>query len=769
MKKTVFVLLLVYSVFSPRVLYAFEPFIIKGIKVSGLQRISQAAVIRDIPIRVGDQLTQGDTRRIIEGLFKTGFFKQVELTKQGEVLLVSVIERPSIAEVSVTGITQKKPIKKILKELNLQKGRLFDKAKLTQAERSIKRFYLMNGRYGVKIHTEIRKEPRNRVGLTIEIYEGDVARIKEVKIIGNRAFSQKTLLKGLRTSKTGWLSWLTKDDRYAQEKLAADLETLRSYYLDRGYLRFQNDSTQVSLSLDKKDLYIVIHVSEGEQYYFSSTQVLGEYHGVSQESLEKAIAPINKGDLFSRKLLIESKENLEKVLGNAGYYFAKIKPAPEIDEAKKTVKLIYYVEPGHKIYVRHIHIHGNYTTQDEVIRRELRQLEGSVISTAKVEAGKKNIERRGFTQEAEVEAIPVPGIQDQVDLEYKFEEQRLGQFSAGINYSPSSGFGVEAALSQRNFFGTGKAGGLSFNKTKVTTAYEATYFNPYHTVDGIGFGANAFYHETNLSKISTTTEYFTNSYGSGLNWSFPLSDYEKLNLGGMYKDTRVKSIGFATAQEVQAFTGEKGTHYREWIGMVSWVYDSLDRLIFSTEGLFQEVGSLFTVPGGKIEYYQLKYDARYYYAITRTKKYIIKLSSYLTFGDGYGKTKKFPFYRHFYAGGVDTVRGYEERSLGPKDSTGRAFGGNMLVSGRLEFIFPNPIKPDAKSIRTALFLDIGQVYDTSRHDRGSSKVPKLSSGIALAWNSPLGAPLMFILGWPLNYKDGDGEKKLFAFTFSGTF
>jgi len=512
MKKNLLLLVLVGSLAANQA-NAFQAFPIKAIRITGLQRVSEGAVLNDLPFQVGDTVTEAKAAEAIRVLYKTGFFKEVSLARKENTLIIQVVERPTISKLTLSGIKDKDKILKILKEAGLAEGRLYDPTIIAKAQKELERFYFTKGKYGVRIEPKVETSG-SLVTVKFDIYEGDVARIKQVEIIGNTAFSQEALIKDFHSKTTNWLSWFKKDDQYAKEKLQADLEGLRSYYMDRGYIHFQVDSTQVSLSSDKKHIFITIHVTEGDKYRVGDVNLKGACI-VPESQLLPLLKRLKPGDTFSRKALFDVKQALEERLGQEGYSFAEARPTHEVDEANKLINLTFHIIQNRRMYVRRILFRGNLTTKDEVLRRELPQMEGTWISTDLVREGKEKILRRGFGTAVEVTTEPVAGCNDQVDVIYQLEEARLGQIGAGLGYSRTDGLMFNFSISQENFFGTGKGVDFTFDKSKVQKNYAFGYLDPYFTVDGIGLGFSAFYNKTNLSKATFTSSYATDTLGGG--------------------------------------------------------------------------------------------------------------------------------------------------------------------------------------------------------------------------------------------------------------
>lgn len=779
MKKYYLILLLVLQ-FTYKLAFAAS-FVISDIRFDGLNRISKAAVLQAMSIKVGQTFDTDNSAELIRSIYKTGFFKNVALAREGNFLIVKVTERPTISKLEILGIKSREPIEKILKEANLNEGRVYDPAALTKAEQDIEHHYLSKGNYSIKVQSKVVSEKRNRVAVTISIYTGDEAKIKKINITGNTAFDEKTLLKQLLHAPTNWTSWFTKDNRYAKEKHAAELELLQSYYLDRGYVNFQVDSSQVSLSTNKKDVYITINLTEGEKYYFGETSLAGRFV-VPKDELQNIVdKKIKDGMVFSRKVLLDVQKELEMCMGNQGYGNAQAQLNVENDDHAKKIHVGFYLVPGPRITVRRIEITGNALTQDKVLRTGIEQMEGGWISNKRVQEGKEDMIRKGYASEVEVKNKPVLGKPDQVDIVYKVEEQRTAQFSGGIAYSASEKFMYNLAADFHNFLGTGKDLNFSFDKSKVRESYDFSYFNPLFTDDGIGMGYSLHKQKVNVSKTSSVFDFGVNSIGGDINWSIPLSryDYFLFGFGADHSELNLDVAATSTPNEAKAFVAKQGTKFHEYSAMIGWKHNSCDQYIFPTKGLQQKAVLRSTLPNSSLKYYSLDYTNSWFYPLT--DKYILNLSSELGYKDSYKSGQYFPFFKHYYAGGADDIRGFSERSLGPKDSTDHPFGGNIYVLGKAQFIFPPPFFPDAKSVRTALFLDAGQVYDSNykyRYDPNSgnelnkiNRNPKglrYSAGLSFNWHSPLGVPIIISIARPLNAKDTD-NKHYFSFSFGTMF
>lgn len=760
--------------------YAFEPFVVQDIRLVGLERISEGTVLNYLPVGVGDRVEPEETTQIIKALFKTGFFEDIQLEKDGNTLVVKLKERPAIGKIEITGNEDIETDKLLesLKEQGMAEGYTFDRSVLEMLRNELERMYYSHGKYAVKVETEVKELPRNRVAIHIKIEEGYFARIKEINIIGNDKFATKRLLKEFELSKPNYLSWVTKNDQYDKQKLGKDLENLRTFYLDRGYLNFKILNTQVSITPDKQNIFITINIEEGEQYSLRSYEMVGKTI-IPRSELEELIQ-FKVGEIFSRSKVSDSVKQMTERLGHEGYAFAKINPVPELDEENKQVDLTFYIEPGNKVNVRRIIFKGNVKTKDDVMRKTLLQLEAAPISTAKVEASKDRLNRTGFFKEVEVETIPVPGVPDQVDVVYTVEEASSGQLGGGIGYSDLDGVVFNANVSNRNVLGTGNSADINFNHSKVYTTYSLAFNNPFYTIDGISRGFNLFYSKTDLSKTTSISTYTTDAYGLNVNYGIPLSTYNRATLGFGYQATTLKVAQneFLPAQIINFINPTQDPNfdyvnnaqkYHEVTIAIGLSHNSLDRYIFPESGLSHGISATASFPGSDLQYYRISYFAQYYKPIY--KGFIGYLSGNVGYGNGYGKTKTLPFYKNFYAGGSRSVRGFEESSLGPLDSTGNPFGGNFVFTGTAAMILPEFIAPGTRSFRTAVFFDMGQAYNVN--NRSSFEPPRNPRGLRYAvggsvtWMSPM-APLVFSLSKPLNESETDRVQN-FSFTFGTIF
>jgi outer membrane protein insertion porin family len=736
-----------------------DTFIVRDIRVDGLQRIAAGTVFSYLPVKVGERMDAAQTPEIVRSLYRTGFFKDVRLEREGDVLVITVEERPAIAELNISGnkAIETKDLKQGLKDVGLAEGRTFNRPVLDKIEAELRRQYFNQGKYGVKIETTVTPLERNRVAVAIDIVEGETATIKKINIVGNKAFKESELLDEFKQTSGGWLSFLTKDNQYSKQKLSGDLEALRSFYLDRGYLNFRIDSTQVTITPDKQDIYVTVNVTEGDVYRVSDIKLAGDLV-VAPEELYPLVQ-ISRGEPFSRKKVVQSSERVTRKLGDQGYAFANVNSSPQVDEEKKTVAMTFYVDPGRRVYVRRINFKGNAKTRDEVLRREFRQMESAWFSGEQVKRSRERLQRLGYFETVTIETPAVAGSADQVDIETAVKERPGGTLTAGIGYSQSQGVLFNASIIQDNFLGTGKRVALAFNNSDVNTIYALSYTNPYFTPEGISRGFTVRYRSTDFTEL-TTSQYLTDVLIGGVNFGVPITETDRINFTFDINNTQVK-LGSGASTELRDFIDTYGDEYLDFDFGVSWARDSRDRAIFPTTGAVQRLYAETALPGSDLTYWKVGYSHRRYFPLTKT--FTLALNADLGYGDGYGDTAELPFFEHFYAGGYGTVRGYKLYSLGPKDSTGNAYGGNIKVVGNVELLFPMPGKTFAESVRLATFFDVGNVYLDS-FDAGELRY---SAGVGATWMSPLGA-LTLSAAKALNEKDGD-ETEVFQFQLGQTF
>ncbi len=743
-------------------LWAVEPFVIKDIRVEGIQRTEAGTVFSYLPVKVGDTLDDKKASDAIKALFSTGFFKDVRLESENGVLLVIVVERPAIAEISISGVNEFEPkkLKDGLRAAGLAVSRIFDRSVLERAEQTLKQQYISKGRYAVKITTTITPLERNRVGLNFSIDEGEVAKIRKINIVGNKSFRERALVGVFSLRTPGLLTWITKDDQYSKQKLSADLEALRSYYLDRGYLEFTIDSTQVSVTPDMKDIYITTNIVEGPQYTISEIKLAGEMP-VPEEELRKLIS-IEPGDIFSRKKLTKSIKLITDRLGDDGYGFANVNAAPEQDEEKQQVGFTFYIDPGRRVYVRRITISGNNRTRDEVIRREMRQLEGAWYSTSKINRSKVRIDKLQYFSAVNVETPAVSDATDKIDVKIDVKEKPTGNISFGLGFSQQEGIILSGRVQQNNIFGTGKHVALMANTGKVRKIYSFSYTDPYFTVDGVTGGVDIFRRDLDTSNLGGVSDIETVTTGARFRFGFPVNETDSVffGIGGELSEQELSPL--SPSRNIR-FVLENGNTTINIPATIRWQRDGRDSAIWPTSGILQRAFAEVSLPIGDLKYYKLNYEAQFYYPITDF--FTLMLNGKLGYGDAYNG-KDLPFFKNFFAGGNRTVRGYKVSSLGPRDDSFRALGGNILTVGNIELLFPLPGLENDRSVRLGGFFDAGTVWGPDGIFPDSEGM-RYSAGISVSWISPMG-PLKVSLAKALNEEKGDRTQP-FQFQFGQQF
>lgn len=750
---------------------AFE---VTDIRLEGLQRVAPGLVFRHFPISNGEEVDSKRLSGAVRKLFASGYFDDVQVARDNGVLILKLRERPSIAIIRLEGnkALKKEALLEGLKQTGLKEGDVFKRATLEQIRQDLVRIYAAQGRYGAQVDAEVETLPGNRVAVNITVAEGKVASIAHINVVGNELFSDEDLRDLFELQLPGLLSFYTNDDRYAREKLSGDLERLRSFYMDQGYINFSIDSTQVSITPDRKHVYITINVTEGEKFSVRGVNLAGEM--VIPEEELKEVLTIADGDVFSRQRMVASQDALSRKLGDAGYMFANIAPQPEIHD-DNTVTLNYFLDPGKRTYVRRIIIRGNTRTADEVLRREMRQMEAGLASTEKIQNSKTRLERTGFFSSVNVETIPVPGTSDQVDLEYTVAEQQSGSFSASIGFSQNSGLILGLNVQQDNFLGTGRKIAFGISNSDTLTEYRFSSNDPYYTVDGVSRGYSFYYRERDFDEDNVSS-YETDEFGAGVNFGYPIDEFQRLNFGANIEQIKLKT-NTTTPQEIIDFIADEGDSYLGLILNLSWSDNHLNRGIFPTRGYVQNASLELGLPGSDLTYFRSRYSLKYYYPLSESERWVGKVWTRLGYADDLGDNE-YPFFKHFYAGGLRSVRGFESNSLGPKDtprngSTPDPFGGNVLLTGGIELIVPTPFT-EGNSTRTSLFLDAGNVFDTSCGETSTNCQEgiefdeiRASTGVAFSWITPMG-PLTFVLAKPINKKTGD-ETEFFQFSLGQTF
>jgi outer membrane protein insertion porin family len=721
-----------------------SPFVVRDIRVEGVQRTEPGTVFSYLPVKVGDTLTEERAQQAVRALYATGFFKDVRLEVENGVLVVLVEERPAVAQIDFSGVSEFQPdvLKRVLRDQGLGEGRTFDRSVLEGAEQELKRQYLSRGKYAAEVQTTVTPLERNRVAISFAVTEGDVARIKSINIVGANAFPEPELLDLFTLRTAGWLTWYTKLDQYSRQRLTGDLETLRSHYQNQGYLDFNVESTQVSITPDRKDIYITVNLSEGGKYTVSDVQLAGQTL-VPREELEKLIQ-LKPGDVFSRQKLTLTTKAITDRLGNDGYAFANTNAVPQVDKDQRTVAFTILVDPGRRVYVRRINVAGNTKTRDEVVRREMRQLEGAYYDSSKIQLSRRRIDRTQYFKEVNVETAPIEGSPDQVDVNYTVEEKPTGALLVGAGFSSVDRLILSASITQSNAFGNGKFLSLEINSGTVNRTYSLSYMDPYYTVDGVSRGFDMYRRDVDASSLSIGA-YATKAIGGGVKFGYPLSERDSLSFGMSAEQVRLETFS-SSPFAYRDFVASFGNAYTYGALQGGWARDSRDSLIMTTQGSVMRATTEFA--GGDLQYYRLGYNQQYYHPLSR--KLTLFLSGDLGVAGGLGG-KPLPFFKNFYAGGPGSVRGYRPYSLGPQDPQGNALGGNRRLVASAEILFPVPGADQDKSLRMAAFIDGGQVY--GRDEKVSLSELRFSAGIALSWASPFG-PLRISLGNPLNEKKG---------------
>jgi outer membrane protein insertion porin family len=734
--------------------WALQSFVISDIQVEGLQRIAAGTVFNYLPLKVGDRIDDTGAQDAIKALFKTGFFKDVRLRQDGTTLVVEVEERPSIAGIKIIGNSEipDDALQKVLRDVGLVEGRIYDSAVLDRLVQELKTQYLNLGKYAVEVKPTVTPLERNRVDLTVEIQEGETAKIKRINIVGNEKFTEDKLRKQLSLSTGGLFSYFTKSDRYSKQKLAADLETLKSFYHDQGYLDFNIESTQVTISPDKEGIFITAAVREGERYTVTGYEFAGKLP-VPEEELRKLIK-IKPGEVYSRKKITGASKAISDRLSNEGYAFASVNATPQVDKEKREAKFTFFVDPGRLVTVRRVNITGNSVTQDDVIRRELRQLEGATFSAEKMQRSKVRLQRLGFFEDITIDTPAVPGSPDQVDVNVTVKEKSTGSLLFGVGYSDSDGFLVQASVSQRNLFGSGKELTLTLDNSAVTDVYFIEYTNPYFTQDGISAGLNAFYRSVDTDEANTA-EYIVNSYGTGFDFRIPVTEYNSLSAGLGYEKVDLEATAETPPEiRIQILQQPTSDLYK---GTGAFAIDTRDSILYTMRGMLHRISGEVTIPGSDLEYWKASYAAGFWLPLSEW--WAFKVSGEYGQGDGYGDTTdELPFFKNFFAGGASTVRGYQSRSLGPRDSglTPEPLGGDRRVLVNAGLLIPFPGSTD-KDKRLELFVDGGQVWGPAQNlDLGDMRY---AAGLAFNWFSILG-PLSISYAIPINKQTGDEEERL---------
>lgn len=776
---------------------AVEPFVVRDIRVEGLQRTEAGTVFSYLPVKAGQTFTDDSAVEAIKALYATGFFKDVKLEVQGDVLIVAVEERPSIAKFTLAGAKEfsEEDLKAGLKQTGLAEGKVFDKGLLDRAEQELKRQYFNRGLYSVQVVSTVTPLERNRVALQFDVVEGEAAKIKQINLVGNKAFTEKKLLGLFNSSTPGWLSWYSMDDQYSKVKLSGDLEALKSFYLNQGYLEFGVESTQVSISPDKKDIFVTVNINEGDKYTISDIKLAGQML-VPEEELKKLIQ-IKPGDTFSREKMADSTRKISDRLGNEGYAFANVNAVPELDKEKHQVAFTLFVDPGRKVYVNRVNVAGNSKTRDEVVRREIRQMEGGWYDAEKIALSRNRLNRLGYFNEVNVETPAVPGVTDQVDLNVSVAEKATGNVLLGAGFSSSEGVVLSGSINQANVFGSGNRVGLQINTGSVNTVYSLSFTNPYYTVDGVSLGYDVYKRDVDSTGLDNTVGgYESSTLGLGMRVGLPLNEKDTIFLGAGFEQQGITTTAGSPLQYKKFVDSSYSGSESDFINKVgegnvsnytlrldaSLARDTRDSFLFPTKGLMQRAAIEVGLPPGDIQYYKLSLQHQQYFPLT--KDFTLMVNGDVGYGAGIGDSG-LPFYRNFFSGGMSTVRGFRSGTIGPKDNVSPtascdlptttdcnvvSLGGDTKIGANVELLFPMPGIKD-NSVRLSTFLDAGAVFGDGDSTYGSTTLSfsdvRFSAGIGAAWNSPLG-PLKFSLAYPIN-KGVKDETEIFQFSMGSTF
>ncbi len=745
--------------------YANTNFVIQSIQIRGLQGISKNTVLNYIHVKPGEKLDQKKSDRLIEDLYKTEFFDNVRLGRVGDRLVISVVQRPIISKISISGnkAIKTKQLKKVLTKLGFTEGQVFNPSLLAKIKGSLSEEYFTLGKYNARINVKQTKKSRNRVAISIHISEGLISKIRQIKIIGNNVFSEHTLLKEFQLTTPGLFTWYTHDDQYTQEKLNTDLESLRSYYLDKGYLKFNVKSSQVSITPDRQAIYIIIRITEGSQYTVSGYNVSGRLMLPKQKLLD--LIDTKKGQVFSRKSLVAAEKKITDALGAKGYANANVKVNPRLNEKNKTVSLNFQIIPGQRVYIRHITFSGNFRTNDTTLRRENTLYEGGLFSTNKVQDSKRSLLLLPYLSKVNVTTTPVAGSPNKVDLNYNVTEVPSAEIQAGVGYSTLERLMFNAGITQKNFLGTGSSLGLNFMTSAISTNVSLDYYNPYYTASGIGRDISVYATRYDASKANIT-DYTTNDYGTAINYSIPFTKNSSFQIGGGYDNTAL-FLGNTPTSEQTKFIKAHGRHFYQFNFNLGWNYMGFDRALFPTSGASHSISLMTSVPFSKnsLEYYKAGYKGIYFHPLFGS--FIGKLRGDINYGNGYGKYGgSLPFFKNYFVGGIGSVRGFEDNTIGRQDSNGYAYGGNFELDGSAGIVLPSFI---SDTVRTTVFVDAGNVYQTDssvRHYGIKLNELRYSAGIEVDWRSPI-ALLNFSLAAPIHKRRGD-DTNFFQFNIGSS-
>ncbi|MCW8807293.1 MAG: outer membrane protein assembly factor BamA [Rhodanobacter sp.] len=787
--------------------FAFDPFVVSDIRIDGLSRISAGTVFTYLPVHKGDRMTNDEAQRAIRALYQTKFFSDVEIDRDGSILVIKVVERPSIAKLTLRGNKDIKTddLKKGLKQIGLAEGETFDRLALDNVQQELTRQYYNRGKYNVSVIPHVTRLDRNRVAVDIEVREGKAAKIQEINILGNHAFTDKQIRSDFESGTPNLMSWYSKNDQYSREKLSGDLEKLQSYYMNRGYADFGVNSTQVTIAPDKRSMYVDTSVKEGEIYKISDVKLLGTL--ILPETTLRQLVFLKKGDIFNRAAIEASTKAIKAILANIGYAFAKVTPIPKLDKENRTAEVTLYIEPGQRVYVRRVIFQGNTRTEDGVLRREMRQLEGSFYSQAAIDRSKVRLQRLGYFKKVDIDKKRVPGTQDKVDVTIKVEEQSAGSMQFGVGYSQYSGLILNASVSQNNLFGSGDSVSVSGSRSSYTTSFSTNYYNPYLTDSGVGIGYNLNFTKTDYGNASSTfANYATSNKSFATYLGIPVSETDGVRIGLGISSNKVNLIPGYSPQILVDYQNEIGNKtIHSWTGTLGWNHDTRNGYWAPTRGGLISLSTDVALPGSTTQYWKLTAEANHYWPIG--KGFVLYMNGQVGYGKTYGKNgisdaalatlqanttdhpivdmrNDFPFWSNFYSGGVRDVRGFQDNTLGPRIcitangvegpggicSDGRyaqPVGGALKVLGTAELYLPLPFLKDVNTARVSWFVDAGNAYKDYQSFNASTL--RVSTGLSLHWQAPIG-PLIISLALPIRTQANDGHyEERIQFTFGSQF
>ena len=764
-KLALFISLLLLSIAA----FAMDSFIIKDIKIEGLQRTEPGTVFNYLPVQVGDTMTEDKSSEAIKSLYRTGFFKDVRIEADQDILLITVQERPSIADIQFSGnkAFQSDKLKEGMKGIGLAEGQIYDKSKLELAEQEIKKQYLAQGKYTATVKTSASPLERNRVAIRFDIEEGIVSRIKEINVVGNQLYTKSDVTSEFELKTTNWLSWWYKDDQYSKQKLTSDLEKLKSFYMNRGYLEFSIDSTQVSITPDKEDVYITINISEGPKYKVSDVKLAGDLQQVPEGELQNLIK-IKKDDIFNREKITESTKGMNARLGNDGFAFSNVNAIPEINKEEHTASFTFFVDPGRKVYVRRIDIEDNERTRDDVIRREFRQVESGWYAADKIDRSKVRLNRTQFFSDVNIETPAVPGSTDQVDLKVKVKERNTGSIMFGAGLSSSEGLVGSFNVTQANFLGTGDRVSAQINTGSVNKTYSLSVTKPFYTPEGISLGYDVYRRDVNTSSLNVVT-YNTSSYGAGIRFAVPTSEKNAISYGLTLDNTEVSALTSSSPSRYISYCQKSsgsstGCTMNSLTASLGWSVDSRDNILFPKKGELRRISGEVTTPGLDMQMYKLTLQETWYKDVTKDLTFM--LNGQFGYANSYGG-KEFPFYKNFYVGGVNSVRGYAQGSIGPVCLAGTAdctsatsnmfMGGNKQIVMNAELFMPVPFIKNNNQFRLSAFIDAGNVYSMDQSVTLGDL--RYSAGMGVLWVSPFG-PLKLVYAKPFNNQSTDKTESI---------